>query len=188
MSDPSEVMSGTKEADTEVELSAQDLLALSAPRAAEHRTSVPTPIVSKSLTEVSVISAAPSAPPSHTHVPTPKTEPRTALPRVVLALGLTVAAVGTAGALYTYRPSTEVKQSSPPRVQPAVLPEWTAPEPEPEPVGKPVRFTNPFDKTEVFEFPHGTTRTEARDKVRELLLARAMERQGQHRGPKEPIK
>jgi hypothetical protein len=41
----------------------------------------------------------------------------------------------------------------------------------------PVRFQNPFDATEVFEFPSGTTETEARDAVAELLLKRALERQ-----------
>lgn len=39
-----------------------------------------------------------------------------------------------------------------------------------------VRFANPFDKTEVFEFPHGTTINGARQAVAELLLNRARER------------
>jgi hypothetical protein len=40
----------------------------------------------------------------------------------------------------------------------------------------PVRFVNPFDRGEVFEFPPGTTQDEARDSVAELLRARATER------------
>jgi hypothetical protein len=40
----------------------------------------------------------------------------------------------------------------------------------------PVRFANPFDKAEVFEFPAGTTQGEARDAVAETLKARATER------------
>jgi len=40
----------------------------------------------------------------------------------------------------------------------------------------PVRFTNPFDATEVFEFPSGTSETEARDAVADLLLQRAHDR------------
>ena len=40
----------------------------------------------------------------------------------------------------------------------------------------PVKFANPFDKKEVFEFPAGTSRAEARQKVAELLLKRAQER------------
>ncbi len=41
----------------------------------------------------------------------------------------------------------------------------------------PVRFRNPFDAGEVFEFPAGTSRIDARDAVAELLLQRARERQ-----------
>lgn len=40
----------------------------------------------------------------------------------------------------------------------------------------PVRFANPFDKAEVFEFPAGTTQDEARDAVADTLKARATER------------
>jgi hypothetical protein len=42
--------------------------------------------------------------------------------------------------------------------------------------GQPVRFTNPFDASEVFEFPPGTSSTYAHDAVAELLLQRARER------------
>jgi hypothetical protein len=48
----------------------------------------------------------------------------------------------------------------------------------PVPVGEPVLFKNPFDRTEVFEFPPGTTRDEARDAVAKALMERA-----QGRGP-----
>jgi hypothetical protein len=44
------------------------------------------------------------------------------------------------------------------------------------PRGEPVRFSNPFDPREVFEFPPGTSRAEARDAVAEILKARALER------------
>jgi hypothetical protein len=40
----------------------------------------------------------------------------------------------------------------------------------------PVRFRNPFDSSEVFEFPAGTPYGEARDQVAERLLARARQR------------
>lgn len=40
----------------------------------------------------------------------------------------------------------------------------------------PVRFANPFDKDEVFEFPAGTTQDEARDAVADTLKTRATER------------
>jgi hypothetical protein len=40
----------------------------------------------------------------------------------------------------------------------------------------PMRFRNPFDASEVFEFPPGTTPIQARDAVAELLSQRARER------------
>jgi hypothetical protein len=48
-----------------------------------------------------------------------------------------------------------------------------------------VRFANPFDRTEVFEFPPGTSRAQARSAVAALLRERARERiaAGQDRTP-----
>jgi hypothetical protein len=46
------------------------------------------------------------------------------------------------------------------------------------PAGEPVLFKNPFDRSEVFEFPPGTPQAEARDAVSKMLLERA-----QGRGP-----
>ena len=51
-----------------------------------------------------------------------------------------------------------------------------APVPSATPDG-PVRFKNPFDASEVFEFPAGTSQAEVRDAVAELLSQRARERQ-----------
>jgi hypothetical protein len=48
-----------------------------------------------------------------------------------------------------------------------------------EPQGAPVQIRNAFDATEVFEFPHGTTESEAREAVAELLLSRARERRAE---------
>jgi hypothetical protein len=42
-----------------------------------------------------------------------------------------------------------------------------------------VRVINPFDATEVFEFPAGTSHAEDREKVAQMLLQRARARQGQ---------
>ena len=41
----------------------------------------------------------------------------------------------------------------------------------------PVRFANPFDATEVFEFPPGTSEAEAHDAVADLLTKRAQDRE-----------
>jgi hypothetical protein len=42
-----------------------------------------------------------------------------------------------------------------------------------------VRFVNPFDKKEVFEFPPGTSQADARDAVADLLAERARDRRGE---------
>jgi hypothetical protein len=44
------------------------------------------------------------------------------------------------------------------------------------PLEPPVRFINPFDATEVFEFPPGTTQSDARQAVADFLLQRARDR------------
>ena len=48
-----------------------------------------------------------------------------------------------------------------------------------EPQATPVRIKNAFDATEVFEFPQGTTQSEAREAVGELLLSRARDRRAE---------
>ena len=48
-----------------------------------------------------------------------------------------------------------------------------------EPEGEPVRVANPFDASEVFEFPEGTSAAEARAAVAEALMKRAQERYAQ---------
>jgi hypothetical protein len=45
-----------------------------------------------------------------------------------------------------------------------------------KPIATPVRFINPFDEEEVFEFPAGTSGAEAREAVSRILLERARER------------
>jgi len=48
--------------------------------------------------------------------------------------------------------------------------------PVPLPTEPPVRFANPFDPTEVFEFAAGTSARDARDAVAKILTERARER------------
>jgi hypothetical protein len=48
-----------------------------------------------------------------------------------------------------------------------------------EPPAPPVQVRNPFDAAEVFEFPAGTSETEARKAVAEQLLQRARDRRSQ---------
>jgi hypothetical protein len=47
----------------------------------------------------------------------------------------------------------------------------------PESLDPPVRFSNPFDASEVFEFPPGTSDEQARQSVAAVLLQRARDRQ-----------
>ena len=69
------------------------------------------------------------------------------------------AAPGAASAAVTAL--TPAPESAPPTDQPAT-----------------VRFVNPFDKKEVFEFPPGTSQADARDAVADLLAERARDRRG----------
>ncbi len=69
--------------------------------------------------------------------------------------------------------AAEPKPVTPPVVHsapPAAPPPTQAP---PTAAAEPVLFKNPFDRTEVFEFPAGTTQQEARDAVARLLMDRA---------------
>lgn len=76
--------------------------------------------------------------------------------------------------LTLYRPAI----SAPPELEMAMIADASSDSPPatPEPARPPVRFANPFDRNEVFEFPAGTTRAEARRKVAELLMERAQGR------------
>lgn len=89
--------------------------------------------------------------------------------------------VGAAAALsaissgVTYLATTwaQGNRSEPHLSQVLLAPVQTPPPAIPE---DPVRFVNPFDSTEVFLFPAGTSQGEARDAVAEFLLERARER------------
>lgn len=66
--------------------------------------------------------------------------------------------------------------------EPAVLAPPQSSQAAQVPPGRPVRVRNPFDPQEVFEFPAGTTKGEAQEKVSALLLQRAVDRRGQGKG------
>jgi hypothetical protein len=135
-----------------------------------------------------------------TGVPTPEGAKSASLKKRSPALlaGCTLAAVaaallivGTAG-LWSTSPThgieqqqTELATPNSPRPQPplaapqapsAVAPAATPQQPaEPQPT-TPVRFKNPFDRSEIFEFPAGTSLEDARQSVASLLLQRARDR------------
>jgi hypothetical protein len=137
--------------DAEVELSAQDLMELAAPR--EHNEG-------KRKAPVSV-----SPPRARANALAPR---RISILGLSLSFVLLAAAVGVA--YLATAPSSHTEQN-------ARLPQSQLPAAAPANAGEPVRFTNPFDAKEVFEFAPGTSEAEARDAVAEILMERAMERQ-----------
>jgi hypothetical protein len=82
--------------------------------------------------------------------------------------------VADSGSRQTVAP--EVPTSAPTSV-PASVPTSELAPASPVTPDVPVRYKNPFDASEVFEFPAGTSRAEMRDAVAELLSQRARERQ-----------
>jgi hypothetical protein len=93
-----------------------------------------------------------------------------------------IAVVGVATAIIwrraPHRVAPQVAAASLPavKVTPPAASEPAVPATPPDP---PVRVRNPFDATEVFEFPAGTTKAEARQKIAEALLQRAVDRRSQ---------
>jgi len=81
-------------------------------------------------------------------------------PRIVAGLGAAVCFVMVAAMLVSNR---------------------TADVGQPAPAAATVKFANPFDRTEIFEFPAGTSTEEAKQRVAETLVQRA-----QARVPKAP--
>lgn len=140
---------GIDDTDTEIELNAQDLLALADPKQVDEHATSAAPALSKPVKRA----------------PTRKFSLSLALP---LAVVVVAAAYGFKGWMkasdYAANPSQQVAQSNEPAAQALAASE-------------PVRFVNPFDADEVFEFPAGTTQAEARDAVADVLLKRAMSRQ-----------
>jgi hypothetical protein len=98
---------------------------------------------------------------------------RTARIDFVCNVTFAVAVLGIA-ALFLW-PASHRHPPAPAVTSTAPLPAVTPARPA-EPHGAPVRIKNAFDAAEVFEFPHGTTESEAREAVAELLLSRARDR------------
>lgn len=113
-----------------------------------------------------------------------ETEPvklRNRIIKLTAAGAVGVAAVVIAVASAVHQSSPRPRWAPPPPLPPVAA--VTAPAaPTPEPVAEPpVQYRNPFDRSEVFEFPAGTSRDDARKAVAEILLQRAQER---HPAPK----
>ena len=117
---------------------------------------------------------------------------RTARVDFVCGLTLAVAAVGVTAA--TVWPAADRNPPAPTVTSAGpIVPPPAAPAAPAEPQGPLVQVRNPFDATEVFEFPAKTTKTEVREAMAELLLQRARERRGQgtgikHAGSRHPAR
>ena len=154
---------GREEAPLELELSAEDLLALSRSRAIE-----------KPRRDPAQVPVSPRAQTARARAMTAARNRELPAPRVALALSVAVAAVLMGCVVYlSSRPERPAHRAM------ATVPRTAAPvaRPPSTPASEPVRFPNPFDDTEVFEFPPGTSQTEAREAVADLLMKRARDRQ-----------
>jgi len=117
--------------------------------------------------------------PDEDAAPTPKRAPpparRAKRVRAPLMILCGIAAAGTIAAAVlhqsepTFDPGELVVSLPPPPPLPVELASLAPPEPQ-------VVLTNPFDPTEKFTFPPGTSRAEAREQMANLLLQRAAER------------
>jgi hypothetical protein len=94
-----------------------------------------------------------------------------------------IAVIGIAAAiLWRPAPHRVPQQVAPPPAVNITRPAASAPALPAAPAtssAPPVRVRNPFDATEVFEFPAGTTKAEARQKIADVLLQRAVDRRSQ---------
>ncbi len=91
----------------------------------------------------------------------------------VAALGA-VAAIAWWGRAAEQEPPAAVRQGRTIAATPAEMPAGPIVPAAPE--EPPVQVRNPFDARETFEFPPGTSQTDARQQVAELLMQRARER------------
>ncbi len=155
----------------EVELSAQDLLRLS---------QRPPPGTGNADAVIKEDTEAPRITPADLRVrPSHETAaPNTGWPRSLasVAIGAPILVAAVAAAFVVYQGSAPKPVQVSARASAFEVPQVAAPPAVGTPTPPPVRFANPFDRTEIFEFPAGTSRGQARDRVAILLRKRAQER------------
>lgn len=98
---------------------------------------------------------------------------------LALALAVTFAGVAAGYAVYSYwKPigSGSLQASNVVVAATDFQPDPEPLEPEPAPVGAPVRVANPFDSSEIFEFPYGASEADAREAIAGFLMERAVNR------------
>jgi hypothetical protein len=168
MGEPKQEIPATQRIDAEIELSAYELVALVAPD--EMNTS-------ESAVPQTTAMPLEAAPVNTKHAES--LNRRTLRHRAIFA-GCIVATIACAVIVYTHAASRSRapvqntwKTAFPRPIGPTDISEPA----EPAPQAAPVRYANPFDASEVFELPAGTSRSAAREAVAEMLLQRALERQ-----------
>jgi hypothetical protein len=95
------------------------------------------------------------------------------VPAIVVAAMIKVAAFHRP---ITSLPASAIERAPVPAEPPAQTSKPAAGAKEPAIADLPVKFANPFDRSEIFEFPPGTTRQEAREAVAQILIERAGKR------------
>lgn len=91
---------------------------------------------------------------------------------VGIALSVALAAIAAGYALFSDVGSTDAPRASTSSI--TAQGEWSAL--LSEPVDEPLRVANPFDSSEIFEFPAGTSDADAREAIAGFLLDRATRR------------
>lgn len=100
---------------------------------------------------------------------------------VAIALSLAFAAIAAGYALYS-----EVGSADAPRAAtPSSIAQQELSSLQSAPLDEPLRVANPFDASEIFEFPAGTSEADAHEAVAGFLIERAARRGvTRHAGPK----
>jgi hypothetical protein len=151
----------------ELEISAEDLIGLWSAGAAERRQ--PT----SNAPTTRVLATSPDFG-KRAHAAIGKLTGRGPLTRIAASLVITFALIVSGTAAYR---ATEPNPPQPARTDNPAATQARPPEPKLAQAQKPpVRIRNPFDRSEVFEFPPGTSRRKARQAVANLLLERARDR------------
>jgi len=137
----------------------------------------PAALPERTPTKIQVVSSSPVPRPPERHVPVGL---RTAAVLVGVAVLVALVFWPRTPAPASVTTPTPAPAATAPLREPlpgAHPPSASAESLSPDPTA-PVRFANPFDPTEVFEFPAGTSYVDARDQVAQRLIARARERTG----------
>lgn len=91
---------------------------------------------------------------------------------VAIGLSVALAAIAAGYALFSDVRSVDAPRASTSNI--AAQQEW--PTLQSVPVGEPLRVANPFDSSEIFEFPAGTSDADAREAIAGFLVERATRR------------